>query len=435
LLSASSAVVQYFITYTVKHFGPVVVTVIVSIRQMISVFISSFFFTHTLTPVAMIAMFMAFFVVISRSMRKPVPLRSGQDGGRVSQSIEQHQHPGLSQYAVNMDHFTSLLKCATAIHVLYCFYAVVQEFLTTHTYQGQIFSYPLFLVAATHTGASLFALCALSLQGMPQISPKIGYTVLPAAANFIATFCQHWALYNIFFPTQTLMKSMKVVPVMLIGRLLRNRTYSYLDYAEGILITCLVSYFVYDFQLDYNFSAGGAPHVMLGIFLMLGYIVADSFTSPLEDYIFQIHELDAGQMLLGMELLSGMIAWIALICSGQLLPALQFIYANPSILAPLCELILAAATGAYTCIVTVKLFGPAVFVLLMMSRQTLSLVISVGFFNHNIDSRSCFCLVVVCLTLLVSSIRRAAAQISTDENSKFERGSADMHTCAKAPVH
>jgi adenosine 3'-phospho 5'-phosphosulfate transporter B2 len=317
----------------------------------------------------------------------------------------------------------TLLKCAIGIHVLYCFYALAQEYLATHTFQREVFRYPLFLVASTHTGATLFALCALTVQGVPKYTSSIRYTSLPAAANFIATTFQHWSLYNILFPTQTLMKCMKVVPVMVIGRFLKNRTYTWLDYIEGIIITAFVSYFVADFQLVHSLTVGKSGSVMLGIVLMFGYLVADSFTSPLEDWIYQRHKMDPGQMLLGMELISASFAWIGLLISGDLMPALQFIYDNPSILGPLLELTVAAAAGAYTCTITVRLYGPAVFVLLMMSRQSLSLVISVLAFKHDVNIRSCLCLVVVSLVVLMSSLRRVVTQLNA-QNKEEEKANA-----------
>lgn len=427
VLAVSSAMVQYFILYTIKNFGPVVLTFIVTVRQMLSVFVSSLLFKHYISSLAMIAMIMAFFVVIVRALRKPLTFARKPASESQPQTVEtssrgEDQEPSpfdddgwaannwiVRKLLGDKGDFGPLVKCTLAIHVFYCVYAVAQEYLATHTFQGNVFNYPLFLVAVNHTCAAFFALGTLYIQGVPRYVPEMKYTLLPAIANLVGTVMQHWSLYDLLFPTHTLMKCLKIVPVMLIGSLLRNRTYTKLDYVEGILITGLVAYFVANFQ----FEATGYSvlRVTSGLFMMIAYIFADSFTSPAQDYVYQLYKLDPGQMLLGMETISCVIAWFGLMASGQLISAMQFLVSQPGALLEVGLLALASAAGAFTSTLTVRLYGPAVFVLLMTSRQSFSLVISVFAFQHKFNWRSCLCLVVVCLVVLVSSIRRVASQL------------------------
>ncbi|CAK0865148.1 unnamed protein product [Prorocentrum cordatum] len=139
---------------------------------------------------------------------------------------------------------------------------------------------------------------------------------------------------------------------------------------------------------------------------MVGYLLTDSLTSNAEDRIYQHVHLDPGHMLLGMQAASGIVAWCTLLVSGQLGPAVLFLAGHSKALVHVFVLVLAEACGAYACTVTVRLFGPAVFTLLLMSHQILSLLISVALFNHRVSPWSCFCLVVVALVVLTSSIRR-----------------------------
>merc|ERR1719181_2206932 len=71
VLAVASAMVQYFLIFTVQQFGPVVVTIIVSIRQMLSVVASCILFHHRMTSLAIVAMLITFFVVFVRAVRKP----------------------------------------------------------------------------------------------------------------------------------------------------------------------------------------------------------------------------------------------------------------------------------------------------------------------------------------------------------------------------
>lgn len=433
VLAASSAIVQYFLVFTNRQFGPVVVTIIVSIRQMVSVMVSAVTFNHVIPPVAVIAMIMAFFIVFVRAMRKPIPWTRSQSQSQEIFVTDSWPFMNAQQTAIHRQSSTSsdassdvltllernylgqsfnlgpFFKVAVAIHVLYGIYAVSQEFLAVHTFHQSVFAYPLFLVALNHSFALAFAVFALNVQGLPKCIPEMRFTALPAMTDLLATTMQHWSLYNMLFPTQTLIKTLKIVPVMIIGRVFGSRTYTTLDYIEGAVLTGLVAFFVHHFELESH--AFTETQMASGIIMMTIYVIADSFTSPLQDLVYQNYNIDPGQMMLGLELISCTAAWIILLFNGQLWDAVSFLSSEPSAIFSVLVLAVCAAAGAYTCTLTVRLYGPAVFVLLMMSRQTMSLVISVLAFHHKFDMGSLLALVVVCLIVLVSSIRRVTLQL------------------------
>lgn len=177
---------------------------------------------------------------------------------------------------------------------------------------------------------------------------------------------------------------------------------------EGFVITTLVILFIFNFDASKNTEALGlnGHSAVPGLFLMGGYILLDSFTSNSEDVIYQRYNMDPGQVLLGMQMCSGVIAWISVLLSGHLGPAFLFLFEHPRSLTPLTVLVMAEACGAYACTVTVRLFGPAVFTLLLTCHQLLALIVSVLLFQHVVSWANCLCLAVVALIILTSSARR-----------------------------
>merc|ERR1719277_1513572 len=133
------------------------------------------------------------------------------------------------------------------------------------------------MIALNRTVGVFFALWVLYLRRLPLYVPDIKFTALPASANLVATACQYEALYYIRFPEQTLMKTLKVIPVMLCGRILRNRIYQPLEYIEALMLTGIISFFVYYFSLD-NIDLRGVDGNIIGIVLMCGYLTFDSLT-------------------------------------------------------------------------------------------------------------------------------------------------------------
>lgn len=408
VLSLASTLTQYMISYTIKHFGPVVFTIISSTRQVISVLISAVLFSHHMSGLAMTAMSIMFGTLMVRALR---PL--AKDHKELENvEPEDYQRVPLLNFSEKLSTFSPLFVCTTAIHIVYLVYTLLQEFLSTHTFGGELFSFPLVLVAISHSAGALLSLGALRIGGHDILVTGLWQTILPGSSDLVATSLQHAALYKMYFPAQSLMKTLKVLPVMLIGTCLQNRTYSRLDYVEGLLLSCLVAFFVWDFQFNQmDMEHSTLKTSAVGIAMMVGYVTVDSFTSNFEDSIYQKLNLQPGHMLLGMEIFSAVLAWTLTLASGELLAATRFMVAQPRVLLFLGIFALTAAVGSLACVLTVRLFGPAVFTLIMTSRAILSLLFSVLFFQHSVDTVDCVSLVAVSIITLMSSTRRVSAQM------------------------
>lgn len=69
ILSITSATGQLFIFYTLKEFGPVVFTIIMTTRQIVSLFFSLLLFGHSISVVGWISILAVFVVVFNRLYR------------------------------------------------------------------------------------------------------------------------------------------------------------------------------------------------------------------------------------------------------------------------------------------------------------------------------------------------------------------------------
>jgi len=400
-----------------------------------SVGLSALLFRHKLSSVAVLAMAMVFCMVFSRAIR---PWTQHQDRSALlsaersallsAESSPQSEHSGRPvhwsvlclRWAVNgRPGFKKFAVCAVGILALYSTYEVASEYLSVHSFRRLFFKNALFIIAVNHTCSALFAFGTLYLQGLPAFPPGLSYTLVPAGANVLATTFQHVAFYHVGFPAQSVMKSVGIVPVLCIGSLLGNRVSTKQDWAEALFITFMVLSFTWNLNLLSLPEHSTAETVWL-LVTITGYVVSASLTSNLEDVIYQYHNLNPGQMLLGLELASGAAAWIAVLLNGDLFEALAFIGKEPQILVSIGLLALAASAGAYTCTLTVRLFGPAVLTLLQTCRQILSLAISLAMFQHGVDWKSCICLVPVSLMALHSCIRQVGQQMPGQSRSGGE---------------
>lgn len=434
VLGLSSAITQYLITYTIKRYGPVSFTVIVSVRQVIAVLLSAVIFQHHMSGLAVLAMIIVLCTIMSRAARQ-YSKKAGQQALPDRMQGEDTDANSSSRLATTLNGFLLRTKgympivgCTIAIHVSYGLYAVAQEFLAVHRFDGNTFAYPMFLVAINHTIATMFAMFALRLDRLPFFGRNWACSLIPASTNFIGTYLQHAAINEIYFPAQTLLKSLKLVPVMVVGQVCRNRLYSCMEYVEAMVITGLVAFFVMNFEYlsppvhNHQEAVEHKKHLFIGVAMMVGYLVFDSGTVNAEDHIFQKGKLEPAQMLFGLELISGIAAWCAMLFTGQFWEAVQFLQTSQSTLLyfSVFGLAMASAVGAYSCVLTVRLFGPVVFSMLMLCRQLLSLVLSVFLFKHDVNWQSCLALVIVCNLVLLVAFRRVSVQMTSREKKEIQ---------------
>ena len=64
-------------------------------------------------------------------------------------------------------------------------------------------------------------------------------------SNTFSSWAQYTALKYVTFPVQTLFKSSKIIPVMLMGRILQRKTYKRKEYLDALFITAGVFLFSY----------------------------------------------------------------------------------------------------------------------------------------------------------------------------------------------
>merc|ERR1712196_305753 len=78
-------------------------------------------------------------------------------------------------------------------------------------------------------------------------------------------------------------KSTKIIPVMIMGKVLNKRTYPLIEYIEAGLISLGVSVF----SLSQGTSRASAETRLLGVAMLALYIVSDSFTSQWQSKVYK----------------------------------------------------------------------------------------------------------------------------------------------------
>merc|ERR1719316_2559987 len=136
--------------------------------------------------------------------------------------------------------------------------------------------------------AVIFAVAMATAKG-ESLWPKVALWKYLAISfsNVAATTCQYEALKWVSFPVQMLGKSFKMMPVMVWGIVISQKSYSLKDW----LIAAAVTGGVTEFLMTGKISSAHADQgdSIYGIFLLMGFLAFDGFTSTFQEKLFKEH--------------------------------------------------------------------------------------------------------------------------------------------------
>jgi adenosine 3'-phospho 5'-phosphosulfate transporter B2 len=253
------------------------------------------------------------------------------------------------------------------------------------------------------------------------IAPLHAFTPC-ALSNTMSSWSQYASLRYVSFPVQTVFKSSKIIPVMIMGKLLKGSVYPKSQYIEALLITlgvAIFSVFAQEAKKDSSTE-------MIGLVFMLMYITFDCFTSQWQDKIYVTYgrqNVDPYQMMLGVNASAICITTAGLIVSGDFPRVWEFFLVNPNVLVYNVITAITSASGQLCIYYTIKEFGPIVFTIIMTVRQMISICISAYKFGHVIRPKAIFGAVVVFGVLFYQIRRKYMAKKRKDMESKNSAGS------------
>ncbi|CAJ1077092.1 adenosine 3'-phospho 5'-phosphosulfate transporter 1 [Xyrichtys novacula] len=212
-----------------------------------------------------------------------------------------------------------LIFCAAGLQASYLTWGVLQERVMTRSYgaqtpeeEGEKFKDSQFLVFMNRILAlTVSGLWCIMFKQPSHGAPMYKYS-FASFSNILSSWCQYEALKYISFPTQVLAKASKVIPVMLMGKIVSHKSYEYWEYFTAVLISVGVSMFL--------LSSTPSKHpstvtTFSGIIILVGYIVFDSFTSNWQDNLFK-YKMSSVQMMFGVNLFSCLFTRSATFISG-----------------------------------------------------------------------------------------------------------------------
>jgi len=291
-----------------------------------------------------------------------------------------------------------VLGCGLGLQVSYLTWGYLQEKIMTTAYQDsagntQQFSDAQFLVFVNRILAFALALLIITLTRQNRHrSPLYKYSYC-SFSNIMSSWCQYEALKYVSFPTQVLAKASKIIPVMLMGKVVSNKTYERYEYMVAALISLGMVFFL--FGKASSGKTDDSVTTLSGVLILVGYMAFDSFTSNWQGELFKEYSMSSIQMMAGVNLFSCLLTSVSLLQQGVFVSSLLFMSQFPRFVVDCLLLSLCSAVGQLFIYHTISAFGPVVFVIIMTVRQVLAVVLSCIVFSHAISVTSLFGIIIV----------------------------------------
>lgn len=290
-----------------------------------------------------------------------------------------------------------LFYCFVGLQASYLVWGVLQEKIMTQEYHNANdetanFRDSEFLVFVNRVLAFAFSGLHLIFIRHPRHNCPLYKYVYCSLTNILSSWCQYEALKFVTFPTQVLVKASKIIPVMIMGKVVSKKKFEYYEYVTAVMMSIGMVMFL----LNNNGSDKGVKETTIsGIVLLAMYMSMDSFTSNWQSELFSSYSMSSVQMMCGVNLFSCLLTGVSLFSQGILFRSFDFMSKFPSFGLDCFLLSLCSASGQLFIFHTISTFGPVVFVIITTLRQVLAILLSCFIYQHHLSTFAVFGVSVV----------------------------------------
>ena len=326
----------------------------------------------------------------------------------------------------------SLALCAAGLLITYLTWGLLQERIMAYEYgaidgqKGERFKNSQFLVFMNRILALAAGMIVLLCKRHPKHTAPLYKYSFSSFSNIMSSWCQYEALKFVSFPTQVMAKASKIIPVMLMGKLVSKKQYETYEYVTALMISAGLSMFLLTSQDAVRDK--GTVTTFSGVVILLGYLAFDAFTPNWQGELFKRYKMSSIQMMVGVNLFSVIFTSTTLIEQGGYTESLAFMLRHPLFMIHVGVLSICSAFGQLFIFYTISQFGPVTFTIIMTTRQGLAILLSCIVYAHPITMIGGFGVLFVFAAIFVriyanhqQKLARAKKVITTQEPSGVEK--------------
>jgi len=319
-----------------------------------------------------------------------------------------------------------LLLCIGGIYFCYIYFGILQEKITKETYSGEKFPSVLFLVLAQCGLAAAVAAASLasgiwfshthqhkSEAAAAKQSPASMYSFASLAVSYLgAMMMSSYSLRFVDYSTSVLAKSIKPIPVMLMGVLVNKHRYTFGEYLRILVMTSGVALFMY-----HPGEARSEQAVHLIGYVLLGFsLLMDGVTGPYQENILRSTSSSALEVMMYTNLFASAYLIVALFLLGEVGEILSFCQRHPQVFTDVLKMGAFSAVGQMIIYYTLANWSSLICSIVTTTRKFLTIVANVVYFGHVLNLRQWSGMMLVFGALFVEFYSKYLPRRATSQN-------------------
>lgn len=293
--------------------------------------------------------------------------------------------------------FLFLGSILSGIYIFFLMFGYYQEkiYSMKHPETGERFSFFCFLVLMACISNAIFSFMLIlvqhrrrALEIIMQLSfHSIKETALISLSYSGSMMFTNYALTHVNYPTQILVKSAKMVPVVVGGFIFFGKTYPWQDYLSVFVVTCSLT--VFQLCKGETTAVAGSlqENSVLGILLLVGSLLCDGLTGPRQDRLLA-KEKHLSSLLMMFITNACAIVWVGIAAAAiEGVRPIYFLAAQPDAAGYLFAFAVCGSLGQLFIYQSLKNFGSLYTSLFTTVRKAASTLFSVYAFGHKLNEK------------------------------------------------
>eukprot|EP01100_Stratorugosa_tubuloviscum_P011306 TRINITY_DN5031_c0_g1_i1.p1 TRINITY_DN5031_c0_g1~~TRINITY_DN5031_c0_g1_i1.p1 ORF type:complete len:347 (+),score=125.97 TRINITY_DN5031_c0_g1_i1:52-1092(+) len=310
-----------------------------------------------------------------------------------TQSKSQHNEENIEwinnlAISLNLKSFSRLIQaifCIVGIYSTYMYYAILQERISFFEYEkdGVIerFKYHNFLMFIQCIVNAIWAGIAVKITKGKLFDNTEGSIAIISITYLLGMATSYAALSFINYPTTVLVKSCKMIPVMIMSIIIGGKSYKLSQFALMLLVTTGISLFMYAKDKS---SDDGKVSSLYGVILAIASLLMDGTTGARQDALIAKVSISSHKLMFGVNFWATIFVGIYVLITGEFTKAIEFGTRHQDIWYPIINFCIVSALGQNFIFMTVRVFGALTLALITTTRKFFTILASLIVFGHPI---------------------------------------------------
>jgi len=235
-----------------------------------------------------------------------------------------------------------------------------------------------------------------------------------AGCSFGSVFLAAQALAYISFPVQALMKSSKIISILIVSFLLgSNAKHTRSQYFCGFIIT--LGIIIFNLTQDKKKGGDDKESSALGLIIILGSLFCDGLIGTKQGEIKKKYNPSAWDQMESLNKWAGLICLGASIVTTQLFGFIDFLTRYPAVISDLMLLAILGTFGQVFIFYTIFNFGPLILSIVTTTRKFFTVLASIVIYRHSINEWQWLSIALVFIGVFVEMLSGDKKEKKHDE--------------------